>query len=67
MEKAKVLSKFFASVVTGSYASHASHVSESLGKVWESKIPLTVSKEQVQDLLMRVDVYKPMALDSKHS
>lgn len=45
MEKAKVFSKFFASVFIGSQASQVSHVHEPLGWGWGSKILLTVNKE----------------------
>jgi len=44
LETAEVLNKFFSSAFT---SSQASYIPEPLGSVWESKIPPTVSKEQV--------------------
>lgn len=56
--KAEVLN-FFASVFTSHQASHIS-LSLTLGRGWESRIPPTVSKEQVQDLLkQQPQVYGP--------
>lgn len=55
MEKPEVLSKCFASVFTGSQASHIPHVLESLGKGSSSKISSTV-KEPVRDCLMKLNV-----------
>jgi len=56
MDKAEVLSKFFASVFTGSQTSITSHIPEPLGGSWGSKMSSTVSKEQVQDHLMILNV-----------
>lgn len=46
-EKAEVLSVFLASVFTGSQVSQVSGVAEAAGSGWRSKVPPTVSKEQV--------------------
>lgn len=57
MQKAE----FFMSlpVFTGTQASHVSQVPDTLVRGWGSKIPPTVSKEQIQDHLMNwcVQVY----------
>lgn len=47
VEKAEVLSGFLASVFTGSQVSHVPEVTEAAGGDWGSKIPPTVSEEQV--------------------
>lgn len=49
--------QIIASVCTASQASRISHIPESLGWDWGSKIPPTVSKEQVWDQLMRLNMY----------
>ena len=66
IEKAEVLNNFSASVFTGTQASHISHVPEPFGRRWRSKIYPTVSKEQVQDQLMRPNLYKCMGKDDMH-
>lgn len=50
--------QIIASVCTASQASHISYIPESLGGEQGSKIPPTVSKEQVWDQLMRLNMYK---------
>ena len=67
MEKAEVVNKLFASVFTASQASHISQVPEHLRSGWESKVPPTVSKEQVQDHLMQLNRYKSMWPSDMHS
>lgn len=57
-ENAAMLEEFFASVSTGSPASHAFHVLELLGRGGGSNMPPIVCKEQVRDSLMRQNVYK---------
>jgi len=52
MEKAEILTKFSASIFNDIQSSHASRVPERT----------TVGVEQVQDCLMRVNVYKFMGL-----
>ena len=47
-------------VITGRQAFHVSHISQPLGKSRQNNIPPTVSKEQVQDHLTRLNVHKPM-------
>lgn len=47
MENAEVLIKFFASLCTGSQASHISQFPETAGGHWERKFRPTVSKEQI--------------------
>lgn len=44
----------------GSQASHISCTPEHLSRGWRSKMPLSVRGEQVQDHLMRLNVYKSM-------
>ena len=67
MEKAEVLSIFFASVFTATQASHISHIPEPSGRALRSETPLTVREDQVQDCRMRLNVYKSMGLDSMTS
>ena len=45
MESAEVLNKLFASIFTGSQASHVSHIPEPLGDGWRKKILPTVAEE----------------------
>ena len=56
MEEAKVLNELFSSVLTGSQASHISHVCEPLVRGCGIKISLTISKEHAQDHLMKLNV-----------
>ena len=53
VEKAEVLSGFFALIFTGNQASYASCAPESLGEDQGNKIPLIVRTEQVRKYLMR--------------
>ena len=53
VEKAEILNKFFALVFTSSRASHVSRFPEPVDVGWGSKVPHTVSEEQVQDYLMK--------------
>lgn len=64
MKKAEVLNQFF--VFTGNQDSHAFHVPETLGVGWGSKIPHTVSKEKVQDHLMKPNKYKSIGSENMH-
>ena len=66
MEKAEVLSNFFASVFTASQAPHFSQVPEPVGSVWGSRVPPTVSKEQVQDHLLKLNSYKHTEPNDMH-
>lgn len=64
MEKAGMLSEFFASVFTGMLDSHDSHIfelhiPETLDGAWGSKIPPTGIDKGVWDHIMRLSVYKP--------
>ena len=63
MGKAEILSEFIASVFIGHQASHVSWVPELLYKHWGSKIPPTVSKEQVRDHMATLIVYKSVESD----
>ena len=70
-EKPEVLNEVFASVFTGSQDYYISHISEAL--IPEplcgnrgSKCPPAVREEQVQDHLIRLNVYKSMGPDDKH-
>lgn len=56
-EKPDVLNKNFASVFTGSCASHILHTTKPVGRDWENKIPSTTWEEQVWDCLMWLNVY----------
>ena len=68
MEEAEVLNEFFASAFTGSQDSHLSQLLVPLGGKWGSKLPspLTVRTEQVQDCLMRLNVYKFTGPENMH-
>lgn len=62
VEKAE-LNKLFASVFTSGQASHIFWVPEILGKGLGSRVPPTVNKKQVQDLLPQLNKYKSMGPD----
>jgi len=66
-EKAEVLSKCFASVFTGGQApTHVCQDPEALGVGERSGFCPTVTVEQVQDLLMKLNVCKSMGADDMH-
>ena len=66
-EKAEVLSKCFASVFTGGQApTHVCQDSEALGAGERSGFCPTVTVEQVQNLLMKLNVYKSVGPDDIH-
>ena len=58
MEKTEVLNVFFVLVFTASQTSHNYHVPEHVSWGQKSKIPPTVRAEQVQDHLIRLNMYK---------
>ena len=62
----EVLNKLFFSVFTGSKASYVTCILEPLGGGQGNKLPPTVWKEEVQDHLMRLNVYKSMGPDDTH-
>ncbi|GAB0199287.1 mitochondrial enolase superfamily member 1 [Grus japonensis] len=64
MEKAEVLSDFFASVFTGKCLSHAAQVAE--GRDWENAEPPTVGEDQVREYLRNLKVHKSMGPDELH-
>ena len=66
MEKAEVLSEFFASVFKAIKASHTSCIPELLSRVQCCKMTPTISVKQVQDHLVRLNVYKSVRLDNVH-
>lgn len=66
MEKAEVLNEFFTSAFTGSQASLFSQVPDPLGGCGGSEVPSTISKEQIQDHLMKLNNHKSMGLDEMH-
>ena len=67
IEKAQVVSDCFASVFTGSQASHVCQDHEPLGEGVGSGFCPTVMVEQVRAPLMKLNVYKSMGLDDIHS
>lgn len=66
LENAGVLIKIFASVFAGSQASHISQIPETPGGHWESKLPPTVSKEQIWDDLIKLHKHRSMGPDDTH-
>ncbi|KAJ7405770.1 rna-directed dna polymerase from mobile element jockey-like [Pitangus sulphuratus] len=66
MEKAEVLSEFFASGFTVSQTSHVSQVPETQGGGWGIGDPPTTSKEKVQNHLMNLNRHKSMGSDDMH-
>lgn len=66
IEKAEVPNECFASVFTGGHASHICQNHEPLGEGVGSGFYPTVTVEQVQVLLMKLNVYKFMGLDYIH-
>lgn len=66
MEKVEVLNGFFASVFTGNQTCCVFQNPEPLGGSWGNKTPPTVREEQVQNHLMRLNVYKSMGTDGMH-
>lgn len=65
-EKAEAFNNFFASILTGGQASNIYCVPELLGRGWGSRVPPSVSKEHVWDLLMQLINYKSMRPDDIH-
>ena len=61
MEKAEVLNKCFASVFTGGQVSYVCQYPEAPGEGERSRFHPTVTVEQVQDRLMKWDVYREVA------
>ncbi|GAB0202611.1 mitochondrial enolase superfamily member 1 [Grus japonensis] len=66
MEKAEVLSDFFASIFTGKCLSHTAQVTEGKGRDWENAGPPTVGEDQVRDHLRNLKVHKAMGPDEMH-
>ena len=66
MEKAEVLSNFFASGFTGKCSSHTAQVAEGKGRDWENEEPPTVGEDQVRDHLRNLKVHKSMGPDEMH-
>lgn len=66
MKKAEILSAYFASLVTGSQASHFSQVPKPPGGGWGNEVPPTVSEEQVHKHLMKLSRPKCMGPDNRH-
>ncbi|TRZ07505.1 hypothetical protein HGM15179_019603 [Zosterops borbonicus] len=67
MEKAEGLNEFFTSVFTSSHVSHVSQVPETLGEGLRSKVSPIVSKELVQDHLMKLNSHNSLGPDDMHS
>jgi len=66
MQKAEVLSDFFASVFTSKCSSNTAHVTGSKGRDWKSEEPFTVEEDEVQDHLRNQKVHKAMGPDELH-
>ena len=66
IEKAEILNECFASDFMGGQASRVCQDREPPGEVVGSGFCPTVTVEQVQVLLMKLDVYKSMGLDDIH-
>lgn len=54
-------------VFTVSQASRVSNFLESLGRGWGRNVPPTVREKQIQDCLIRLNVYKSLGLDNMAS
>ena len=57
MEKAEVLN-IFASVFSNNCSSHSPQMFGLVGGDWGSNVPPTISKDQVHDHLMNLNIYK---------
>jgi len=66
VEKAEVLSNFFASVCTGRRASHIFHFPDPIDGGWGSRVPPSVSEEQVRDQLMKPKRYRSTGPDEQN-
>ncbi|GAB0204852.1 mitochondrial enolase superfamily member 1 [Grus japonensis] len=66
MEKAEVLTDFFASVFTGKCLSHTAQVTEGKGRDWENAELPTVGEDQVREYLRNLKVDKSMGPDEMH-
>lgn len=66
MEKAEVFNEFFTSAFTGSQTSCFSKVPDPLGGCGGSGVIPTISKEQIQDHLMKLNNHKSVGLDEMH-
>ncbi|GAB0195852.1 mitochondrial enolase superfamily member 1 [Grus japonensis] len=65
MEKAEVLSDFFASVFTSKCSSHTAQVAEGKGRDWENEELTAVGEDQARDL-RNPKVHKSMGPDEMH-
>jgi len=59
VEKAEVLTDFFASVFTGKCSSHTTQVSDGKGRDWENEELPTVGEDQVRDHLRSLRCTSP--------
>lgn len=66
MKKAEVVNEFFVSIFTHSQASHFSQVPDPLGRCGGSEAPPSVSEEQVQDHLVKLNSHKSMGPEEMH-
>lgn len=66
LEKAEAHNEFFASVFTGSQASHFSQVPESPSGGWGNEVSPSVRKEYVEDYLMKLNRHNSMGSDNIH-
>ena len=66
MDKAEVLSDFFASFFTSNCSSHTAHVADRKDRDWENEELPIIGDNQVQDHLRNLKVHKSMGPGEVH-
>ncbi|KAF4803713.1 hypothetical protein TURU_013812 [Turdus rufiventris] len=65
-EKAELVNNVFASVFNGNLSSYTSQVDGQQDGDWRSKVPPTVSKDQVHGHLRNLNIHKSLGPDEMH-